>query len=121
LPAPPQKFGGEINPNAFESKSCWTPRVVPQKGTPNILLTMTDGIGFAAASTFGGVIPTPRMDRIVADSKSYEAGRSRDGRVGLTRVSCQLVWTTAGGFHVPLPAGKIEGGVSLGQYRRITK
>jgi hypothetical protein len=28
--------------------------------------------------------------------------------------------STAGGFHVPSPAGKIEGGVSLGQYRRIT-
>ena len=29
--------------------------------------------------------------------------------------------STAGGFHVPSPAGKIEGGVSLGQYRRITR
>jgi hypothetical protein len=29
--------------------------------------------------------------------------------------------TTAGGSHVPSPAGKIEGGVSLGQYRRITR
>jgi hypothetical protein len=29
--------------------------------------------------------------------------------------------TIPGGFQVPLPAGKIEGGVSLGQYKRITK
>ena len=34
---------------------------------------------------------------------------------------CQLIWTIAGGFHVPSPAGKTEGCVSLGQYRRITK
>jgi hypothetical protein len=27
---------------------------------------------------------------------------------------------TAGGFHVPSPGGKIDGGVSFGQYRRIT-
>jgi hypothetical protein len=26
-----------------------------------------------------------------------------------------------GGCHVPDPGGKIEGGVSLGQYRRITR
>jgi hypothetical protein len=29
--------------------------------------------------------------------------------------------TIAGGFHVPSPAGKIDGGVSLGQYSRITR
>jgi hypothetical protein len=26
----------------------------------------------------------------------------------------------AGGFHVPSPGGSIDGGVSFGQYRRIT-
>jgi hypothetical protein len=35
--------------------------------------------------------------------------------------SSYLDATTAGGFHVPSPAGKIEGGVSFGQYRRITR
>jgi len=29
--------------------------------------------------------------------------------------------TIAGGFQVPSPGGKIDGGVSLGQYRRITR
>jgi hypothetical protein len=29
--------------------------------------------------------------------------------------------TTPGGFQVPSPGGKIDGGASLGQYRRITK
>jgi hypothetical protein len=28
---------------------------------------MTNGVGFAAPSTFGGVIPTPTLDRIAAD------------------------------------------------------
>jgi hypothetical protein len=28
---------------------------------------------------------------------------------------------TAGGCHVPSPAGRIDGGVSLGQYKRITR
>ena len=32
-----------------------------------------------------------------------------------------FVATIPGGFHVPSPGGKIEGGVSFGQYRRITR
>ena len=38
--------------------------MVPPKGAPNILLIMTDDAGFGVPSTFGGVIPTPSMDRI---------------------------------------------------------
>jgi arylsulfatase A-like enzyme len=34
------------------------PMVAP-KGAPNILLNLTDDVGFAASSTFGGVISTP--------------------------------------------------------------
>jgi len=64
LPPPPAKFGGEINLNASQSKPYWPPRVVPPKGAPNVLLIMTDDVGFGAPSTFGGVIPTPNLDRI---------------------------------------------------------
>jgi sulfatase-like protein len=64
LPNPPQKFGGDIDLNAAQSKPYWPARVVPPKGGPNVLLIMTDDVGFAAPSTFGGVIPTPALDRI---------------------------------------------------------
>ena len=64
IPPPPQKFGGEIKLNAAQSKPFWPPRVVPPKGAPNVLLIMTDDVGFGAPSTFGGVIPTPALDRI---------------------------------------------------------
>jgi hypothetical protein len=37
--------------------------VVPPKGAPNVLLIITDDVGFAAPSTFGGVIPTPALSR----------------------------------------------------------
>ena len=60
LPSSPPKFGGEINLNATQSKPWWPPRAVPPKGAPNVLLIMTDDVGFGAPSTFGGVIPTPR-------------------------------------------------------------
>ena len=64
LPPEPKPFGGVIKRDARESKPCWDPRIVPPKGAPNILLIMTDDAGFGVASTFGGVIPTPALDRI---------------------------------------------------------
>ena len=71
LPPPPQPFRGQIELNAAQSKPAWPMRVVPPKGAPNILLIMTDDVGFGAPSTFGGVIPTPALDRIAADGLRY--------------------------------------------------
>ncbi|HUO09409.1 MAG TPA: arylsulfatase [Phycisphaerae bacterium] len=64
LPAPDPKFGGVIKENAYQSKAWWAPRIVPPQGAPNVLLIMTDDVGFGAPSTFGGVIPTPALDRV---------------------------------------------------------
>src|SRR5262249_10465278 len=64
LPPPPQKFEGKIERNAAQSTPWWPARVVPPKGAPNILLIMTDDTGFGVTSTFGGVVPTPTLDRI---------------------------------------------------------
>jgi arylsulfatase A-like enzyme len=71
LPPPDPKFGGVIREKASESKAWWAPRVVPPKGAPNVLLIMTDDQGFGAPSTFGGVIPTPAMDRIAREGLRY--------------------------------------------------
>jgi arylsulfatase len=71
LPPPPQQFGGEISPNAAQSKPYWPARVVPPKGAPNVLLIMTDDVGFGAPGTFGGVIPTPALDRIAQAGLRY--------------------------------------------------
>jgi arylsulfatase A-like enzyme len=71
LPAPPSKFGGTIERNAVQSKPYWPARIVPPKGAPNILLIMTDDVGFGAPSTFGGVIPTPALDRIANNGLRY--------------------------------------------------
>src|SRR3954453_23789088 len=68
---PPPKFEGQINLNAAQSKPAWPARVVPPKGAPNILLIMTDDVGFGAPSTFGGVIRTPTMDRLAANGLRY--------------------------------------------------
>src|SRR5512132_3196814 len=71
LPPPRPVFRGEISPNAAQSKPYWPARAVPPKGAPNILLIMTDDTGFGVSSTFGGVIPTPNLDRIAANGLRY--------------------------------------------------
>jgi arylsulfatase len=71
LPSQPPVFGGVINMNAVDSRPWWPPRVVPPKGAPNVLLIMTDDVGFGAPSTFGGVIPTPSLDRVAKMGLRY--------------------------------------------------
>ncbi len=71
LPAPQPKFGGVIRDNAMQSKEWWPPRVVPPGDAPNILLILTDDAGFGVPGTFGGVVPTPTMDRVAANGLRY--------------------------------------------------
>jgi arylsulfatase A-like enzyme len=71
LPPPDPKFGGVIKEKATESKAWWPPRIVPPKGAPNVLLIMTDDSGFGAPGTFGGVVPTPALDRIAKSGLRY--------------------------------------------------
>jgi arylsulfatase len=71
LPAPPQKFGGQIGLDATDSKPYWPARIVPPKGAPNVLLIMTDDAGYGVSGTFGGVIPTPALDRIAKMGLRY--------------------------------------------------
>src|SRR6202142_4119187 len=71
IPPPPLPFGGVIKETAADSTPYWPPRVVPPKGAPNILLIMTDDAGYGISSTFGGVIPTPAMDRVAQAGLRY--------------------------------------------------
>ena len=40
---------------------------------PNVLLIMTDDVGFGASSTFGGPVPTPTFDALAASGLRYTA------------------------------------------------
>ena len=40
---------------------------------PNVLLVMTDDVGFGASSTFGGPVPTPTFDALAASGLRYTA------------------------------------------------
>ena len=71
LPAPDPEFGGAIKQDALNSTPWWAPRIVPPKEAPNVLLIITDDAGFGVPGTFGGVIPTPAMDRVAENGLRY--------------------------------------------------
>src|SRR5262249_51828966 len=71
LPPPPPKFGGKIEREVSKSTPYWPARGVPPESAPNVLLIMTDDAGYGVPSTFGGVIPTPALDRIAKNGLRY--------------------------------------------------
>ena len=79
IPAPPPPFGGVIKETVQGSKTWWPPRVVPPKGAPNVRLIMTDNQGYGVSGTFGGVIPTPGLDRIAKSGLRYTQFNSTAG------------------------------------------
>jgi len=71
LPIPSAPFDGTIAENALDAKPA-TPRPVraPQ-GAPNVFVVMTDDVGFAMTSAFGGPVPTPNYERLAASGQRY--------------------------------------------------
>ena len=64
LPMPDPPFKGTIGLTPADSVKDFPKPVEAPEGAPNILIILTDDVGFGASSTFGGPIPTPTMDRI---------------------------------------------------------
>lgn len=71
LPQPAQPFAGKIGPTYAESTPAPAASVKAPAGAPNVLLVLTDDVGFGASSTFGGPIPTPNLDRLAARGLKY--------------------------------------------------
>ncbi len=73
LPRPEQPFGGKIGRTTKESTPDFPKAVEAPKGAPNILVILTDDVGFGASSTFGGPISTPTMDRLAKEGLRYNS------------------------------------------------
>jgi len=73
LPRPPRPFEGKLGPTVAQSTPDFQilADVRAPAGAPNILLIMTDDVGFGASSTFGGPIPTPNLDELAAEGAKY--------------------------------------------------
>jgi arylsulfatase A-like enzyme len=71
LPIPPSPFKGEIKRTAKDSTPDFPKEVEAPEGAPNVLLILTDDVGFGASSTFGGPIQTPTLQRIAESGLRY--------------------------------------------------
>jgi hypothetical protein len=71
LPYPQEPFRGKIGTSYQNSVPDFPKPVRAPAGAPNIFLILTDDVGFGAASTFGGPIPTPNLDRLAARGLIY--------------------------------------------------
>ena len=71
LPRPEPPFGGTIGRTVAGSKPDFPREVQAPKGAPNVLLILTDDVGFGASSPFGGPISTPTLDRLAARGVRY--------------------------------------------------
>jgi arylsulfatase len=71
LPRPVPPFQGKIARKAKDSTPDFPKGIEAPKGAPNVLLIMTDDVGFGASSTFGGPIPTPNYDKLAKAGLRY--------------------------------------------------
>ena len=71
LPRPEPAFQGKQGRTTADSVKDFPVAVTAPKGAPNILVFLTDDVGFGASSTFGGPIPTTTMDRLASQGLRY--------------------------------------------------
>jgi arylsulfatase len=71
LPIPDRPFAGVIRELATDSTVARPEIQRPPAGAPNVVVVLYDDVGFGAASTFGGPVPTPALDRVAAGGVSY--------------------------------------------------
>jgi arylsulfatase len=73
LPKTQPAFAGKIGRTVKESTPDFPKEIQAPPGAPNVLLILTDDVGFGAAGTWGGPIPTPTMDRLAQAGLRYNA------------------------------------------------
>jgi arylsulfatase A-like enzyme len=71
LPRPEPPFKSTIGRTVKDSTPDFPKEVQAPKGAPNVLVIMTDDVGFGASSTFGGPIPTPTFERLAQSRLRY--------------------------------------------------
>jgi Sulfatase len=71
LPKPEPPFHGKIGRTAKDSTPDFPKSVEAPAEAPNILLILTDDVGFGASSLFGGPIQTPNFQRLADRGLRY--------------------------------------------------
>jgi len=71
LPKPEPPFRGKMGRTVKDSTPDFPKSVEAPGGAPNVLLILTDDVGFGASSTFGGPIQTPNFQRLADSGLRY--------------------------------------------------
>jgi arylsulfatase len=71
IPQPDPEFKGKIAETFKDSTPSYPQPVKAAKGSPNVLIILTDDTGFGMASTFGGPVPTPTLERLAKNGLRY--------------------------------------------------
>ncbi len=66
-----ESFTGVINPSVADSTPIKPAITYPPEGAPNVVVVLLDDVGFGAAATFGGPVPTPALERVARDGLRY--------------------------------------------------
>ena len=71
LPLPEPSFNGRIAENYKDAKPDFPQPIAPPKGAPDVLVILIDDLGYAGTSMFGGLIPTPHIDKLALNGLRY--------------------------------------------------
>lgn len=71
LPYGMSEFEGTIGKTYKDSKEAWPKLPTPGPGAPNVIVILLDDVGFGQTSTFGGLIPTPNLDKLASEGLKY--------------------------------------------------
>lgn len=71
LPIADPSFKGKIGETFKDSQPSFPQPLKAPAGSPNVLLILLDDVGFGMASTFGGPVPTPHLDKLANNGLKY--------------------------------------------------
>ncbi|MCD9574931.1 arylsulfatase [Flavobacterium soyae] len=71
LPYSDPVFKGKIGKTYKESTAVWPEIPKAATGAPNVVIVLLDDVGFGQTSTFGGLIPTPNLDKLASEGLKY--------------------------------------------------
>lgn len=71
LPIPLSPFTGKLGKDYTQTEDAWQQVATAPKDAPNVLVIMLDDVGFGQTSTFGGLIPTPNLDKLASQGLKF--------------------------------------------------
>ena len=110
LPRPAEPFAGKIGTTYADSTAAFPAPVTAPAGAPNVVLVLTDDVGFGAASTFGGAIPTPHLDQLADEGLRF----NRFHTTAMCKPPKRRMPATGSSAAMPAPSSAASGRANQG-------